>query len=128
MKWRRRRPSEPADEAHSREAEEPPSSEADPANALYVHLALDGGILAIRGDTGEQLWVDREGLHRELARTRERGGTLLYSREGGEQEPPRHIEEAFREVLEYELPIRLLEQPHPQALVPPSERQTLLRD
>jgi hypothetical protein len=95
-------------------------------HALYVHLALDGGIFVVRG-TGEQLWTDREGLHQELERTRERGGVLLYSREAGEDEPPKHVEETFRQIIQYELPIKLLEEPHPEATVPPDRRRDILR-
>ena len=95
--------------------------------ALYVHLALDGGIFVVRGETGEQLWTDREGLHRELQRTREREGVVLYSREAGEEEPPQHVEETFRQILQYELPIKLLEEPHPEATVPADRRRDILR-
>ena len=45
----------------------------DPDKALYVHLASDGGILLIRGDTGEQLWTDRDGLRLELEKLRSDG-------------------------------------------------------
>ena len=96
--------------------------------ALYVHLALDGGILVIRGATGEQLWVDRDGLRRELALTKEQGGSLLYSREAPDREPPAHVEETFSAIVDYGLPIMLLEEPHPEALVPLSERRSITRD
>jgi hypothetical protein len=101
--------------------------EADPDRALYVHLALDGGIFVVRGETGEQLWIDREGLHRELQNTVERRGVLLYSREAGQDEPPKHVEETFRQITEYGLPIQLLDEPHPEATVPPERRRNLLR-
>ena len=58
-----------------RKRDEPENDSSD--DALYVHLALDGAIFVIRGDTGEQLWVDREGLSRELDRVRDRKGPLL---------------------------------------------------
>jgi hypothetical protein len=99
----------------------------DADRALYVHLALDGGIFIVRGETGEQLWTDREGLHRELKNAVERGGVLLYSREAGQDEPPKHIEETFRQIIEYRLPIQLLEEPHPEATVPPERRRNVLR-
>jgi hypothetical protein len=104
-----------------------PEVDADPDRALYVHLALDGSIFIVRGETGEQLWTDREGLHRELKDTLERGGVLLYSREAGVDEPPKHVEETFRQIIEYGLPIKLLEEPHPEATVPPERRRNLLR-
>ena len=33
---------------------------------IYVHLAWDGGIFVIRGESGEQLWVDSAGDYYEL--------------------------------------------------------------
>jgi hypothetical protein len=97
-------------------------------DTVYVHLASDGGIFVIRGATGEQLWVDRDGLLRELAAISERKGLLLYSREAGDQEPPPHIEETFKLILETEpAAIQLLEEPHPEALVPPADRRTLTK-
>jgi hypothetical protein len=102
--------------------------EDDPSRALYVYLAFDGGIFVVRGETGEQLWTDRDGLRKELERTRERGGRLLYGREAGDQEPPPHVEETFNLILEYGLPIQLLEEPHPEATVPPEQRRNILRD
>jgi hypothetical protein len=97
------------------------SSAADPRRALYVYLAFDGGIFVLRGETGEQLWTDREGLRKELERT-------IYGREAGETVPPSHVEETFSMILEYELPIQLLEEPHPEAIVPPERRRDILRD
>ncbi len=109
-----------------RKPDEPASESSD--DALYVHLALDGAIFVIRGDTGEQLWVDREGLSRELERVRDRRGLLLYSREAGDTEPPAHVEETFRLLLASEpTAIQLLEEPHPEALVPPGRRRTLTK-
>jgi hypothetical protein len=95
---------------------------------LYVHLAWDGGIFVIRGDTGEQLWTDREGLDQELRAARERDDVLLYSRERGEEDPPAQVTETFRRIAEFELPIKLLEEPHPEALVPPNQRRTIAPD
>jgi hypothetical protein len=103
-------------------------SEDDPARALYVYLAFDGGIFVVRGETGEQLWTDREGLRQELERTRELGGRIMYGREAGDQEPPAHVEETFRLILEYGLPIQLIEDRHPEAIVPPERRRNILRD
>jgi hypothetical protein len=100
----------------------------DPRRALYVYLANDGAIFVVRGKTGEQLWTDRQGLGRELERTQEEGGRLIYGREAGSEEPPPHIEETFRQILEYGLPIQLLEEPHPEAIVPPERRRNILRD
>jgi hypothetical protein len=95
---------------------------------LYVHLAWDGGIFVIRGETGEQLWVDREGLDRELRAAKESGDVLLYSRERGEEDPPPGLTETFQRIVDFELPIRLLEEPHPEALVAPDRRRGITRD
>lgn len=111
----RKRPQEPVNE--------------DSDDALYVHLAADGAIFVIRGATGEQLWVDRDGLLRELATINDRKGLLLYSREAGDEEPPAHIEETFKLILESEpAAIQLLEEPHPEALAAPADRRTLTKD
>jgi len=100
----------------------------DPDKALYVHLASDGGILVIRGASGEQLWTDREGLRAELEQLKERRGLLLYSREAGDTEPPAHVEETFKMIVDLEpAAIQLVEEPHPEALVPPEQRRTLTR-
>ena len=95
---------------------------------LYVHLAWDGGIFVIRGETGEQLWTDRAGLDEELAAAKERGNVLLYSRERGDEEPPEQVTETFKRIADHELPIRLLEEPHPEALVAPERRRTITRE
>jgi hypothetical protein len=109
-----------------RRPEETPNESSD--DALYVHLAADGAIFVIRGATGEQLWVDRDGLLRELAAISERKGLLLYSREAGDKEPPPHIEQTFKLILETEpAAVQLLEEPHPEALVPPADRRTLTK-
>jgi hypothetical protein len=101
---------------------------AESSDALYVHLALDGGIFVIRGGSGEQLWLDRDGLEQELHAAGERGGTLLYSREHGELDPPAEVEATFVRILDYGLPIRLLEEPHPEALLPPDRRRSITKD
>ena len=36
--------------------------------------------------------------------------------------------ETFREILEFRLPIQLIEEPHPEAVVPPERRRNILRD
>ena len=95
--------------------------------ALYVHLAADGAILVVRGESGEQLWTDRGGLRSELERTKQRGGTLLYSREDFGEEPPAHVEETFREIVDFGLPVMLIEQLHPEALVSREQRRTVTK-
>jgi hypothetical protein len=95
---------------------------------LYVHLAWDGGIFVIRGETGEQLWVDGDGLEEELRAAKERGDVLLYSRERGAEEPPAHVAETFDRIVDHQLPIKLIEEPHPEALVAPEDRRTITRE
>jgi hypothetical protein len=89
--------------------------------ALYVHLASDGGIFVVRGDTGEQFWTDGEGLRDELIRTQRRRGTLVYSRENPGEDPAPHVLSMFESMMDFGLPVQLAE-PHPAALVPPEER------
>jgi hypothetical protein len=73
--------------------------------------------------------VDREGLRRELEALKLRNGLLLYSREAGEADPPRHIEETFQMIMNLEPPaLQLVEDPHPEALVAPNERRTLTKN
>jgi hypothetical protein len=98
-------------------------------DTVYVHLALDGGIFVIRGETGEQLWTDREGLRAEIEHVRDRpSALLLYSREGPNTDPPPHVVETFEELIGFtqeKMPVQLLEEPHPEALVPPDQRRTI---
>jgi hypothetical protein len=53
--------------------------EQDVSNVLYVHLAGDGGIFAVRGDTGAQAWIPRWLLEEELERIKASAGTILLS-------------------------------------------------
>lgn len=48
-------------------------------NVLDVHLAGDGGIFAVRGDTGAQAWIPRWLLEEELERIKASAGTILLS-------------------------------------------------
>jgi hypothetical protein len=100
---------------------------SDPTKALYVHLADDGAIFVLWGATGEQAWIGAPELHEELAKLRESGGRLIYTRDAGDRDPPEHVTKTFDAILEYKLPIQLLEEPHPQALVPPDQRRTIRR-
>jgi hypothetical protein len=90
--------------------------------SLYVHLADDGGIFVMRGFDGAGRWVTPAQLHSELAHTRDRRGTLVYSRENPDEEPGEQVFALFQEMVEYELPLRVADEPHPRALVPPGER------
>jgi hypothetical protein len=53
--------------------------EQDVSNVLYVHLAGDGGIFAVRGDTGAQAWIPWWLLEEELERIKASAGTILLS-------------------------------------------------
>lgn len=101
-------------------------------DTVYVHLALDGGIFVIRGETGEQLWTDVEGLRTEIEHVRGRPwALLLYSREGANTEPPPHVLATFEQLIGFtndKMPVQLLDEPHPEAMRPPDQRQTLLRE
>jgi hypothetical protein len=88
-------------------------------NALYVHLADDGGIFAVWGDTGRQAWITEGMLDLELERLKERGGELLYSRGAPDRDPPDIVERTFRRIVVAQPPsIRLLAEPHPDAGFP----------
>jgi hypothetical protein len=101
-------------------------------HTVYVHLALDGGIFVIRGETGEQLWTDHDGLRAEVESVRELpGALLLYSREGANTEPPAHVVKTFEQLIGFtqdNMPVQLLDEPHPEALKPLHERRTILND
>ena len=106
MRWRRRK-----------------DPDRDSDEALYIHLAGNGDVLLIRGDTGEERWTDRKGLQAELDRISDRPhASLLYSREDPQVDPSDEVRETFEMVVDYELPIQLLEDPHPTAGVPPERR------
>jgi hypothetical protein len=88
-------------------------------DALYVHLADDGGIFAVWGDTGREAWITEATLERELERLKARGGDLLYSRDAPDQEPPPIVERTFRRIADAGPPsIRLLAEAHPSAGFP----------
>ena len=94
--------------------------------ALYIHLADDGAVFLVRWN-GEQLWTDRSGLRAELETVRHTDTTILYTREDPGADPPSSVVEAFRLIRDTSLPIKILDRPHPHALVPASERRTVLR-
>ena len=111
-----------------RRGEETESDPRESDNSIYIHLASDGGVLVIRGDSGEEIWTDRDGLRGELDRIKDKpGASLLYSREAGQEEPPDHVMGTFELIADYELPIQLLEEPHPKANTPLGERRSLRR-
>lgn len=85
----------------------------DPSKSLYVHLLRDGGIFLIRGDTGQDAWVTQGRLIDEVQRVKNLGGAVVYSREEPDADPPVIVTDTFRRIAEAEVPIQLLEQPHP---------------
>ena len=85
----------------------------DSTKSLYVHLARDGGIYLIRGDTGKDAWVTRDHLVEELDRVKALGGLLLYSRDDPDRDPPKIVFDTFQSIVDAALPMQLLEEPHP---------------
>jgi hypothetical protein len=83
---------------------------------LYIHLNFNGGILTIDGDTGESAWVTERKLKEMLDDLKGRGGNVLYSRESPTEDPPRLVVHTFDVIISYELPLKLIEEPHPDAL------------
>lgn len=98
----------------------------DAARALYVHLAHDGGIFIVNGATGASGWVTRAQLAEALQQVRAEHGSLLYSRDASDQEPPPYVSALFQWILSYELPIRLLREAHPTPRAHAQEDYTAL--
>ncbi len=85
-------------------------------SVLYIHLASDGRIFVVKGDTGEELWINYDQLKVELDKVKAMKGELLYSRESPDEgQPPQVVEEAFNLIASYDLPIKFVE-PHKRAL------------
>src|SRR5262249_55825182 len=103
----------------------------DPKDAVYVHLCRDGAIFVVRGATGEQLWGDGDGMRREIEDVLDRPNpVLIYSRDDPDEDPSPELEATFRLMLDAtqkKLPIQLLPEAHPQALLPPAERRSILK-
>lgn len=88
-----------------------PEDEEDVANVLYVHLARDGGIFAIRGDTGAQAWIPRRLLEEELERITAADGMILLS---WDDDIP-IVRETFELIQAAGLPMKESTEPHPDA-------------
>lgn len=82
-------------------------------NVLYVHLANDGGIFTIWGDTGEEAWITRQRLRQELEKIKNANGMVLYSRDDPKNDPSEIAFESFKLIPELELPVKLTDEPHP---------------
>jgi len=91
----------------------PPENEQDVSNVLYVHLAGDGGIFAVRGDTGAQAWIPRWLLEEELERIKAADGMILLSRD--DDEPPGIVRETFELIKAVDVPMKETTEPHPDA-------------
>jgi ankyrin repeat protein len=90
----------------------------DADTAVYVHLALDGGIFHVDGATGLSGWLTERQLIEKLDAVSRTGGTLLYSREAPEADPPDIVMRTFERITDAGLPIRLVTEAHPQATIP----------
>jgi hypothetical protein len=88
---------------------------------LYIHLSRDGRILILPGNTLVTEWVDIKRLELELQRVKREGGMVLYSRDNPEEEPSQTVTDTFEKVVSYKLPVKLMIEPHPDALngIPP---------
>jgi len=90
------------------------TSKAD--NVTYIHLAWSGRAFIVRGDTGQEYWVTREGFPAELQRIKAANGAVLYSREKPDQDPPTVVVENFKLIVDLGLPITLSPNIHPHAV------------
>jgi ankyrin repeat protein len=82
--------------------------------ALYVHVANDGGLLAVDGQDGKSAWVTLADLRRRLAHLHEQQGALLLS---SDLEPPSPAAAtAFEAIAETGLPLESATAVHPDAV------------
>jgi hypothetical protein len=87
-------------------------------DVLYVHLADDGGIFAVRGDTGAEAWISQGLLREELGRIKAANGTILYSRDAPDRDPPPIVEDTFRLIADSGVQIKVTAEPHPNTDLP----------
>ena len=83
---------------------------------LYVHLANDGRIYLLPGWNPLGQWVDRAALDSALAKCKEIGGLILYSRQNAAADPSPTAFATFEHMVEFKLPFRLLTEPHPEVV------------
>jgi hypothetical protein len=88
-------------------------------------LTRDGAIFVVRGN-GTQAWITRAQLDEELQALKTAGGTLLYSRDDPAGDPSPVAFETFKGMVEYQLPLKLLDEPHPDVANPLPDRATTL--
>jgi ankyrin repeat protein len=97
----------------------------EPENVLYVHLTRDGAIFVVGGN-GTQAWITQRQLHEELRALKSVSGTLLYSRDDPAGELSPIAFETFKGISEHQLPVKLVDQPHPDVANPLPDRGTYL--
>lgn len=79
---------------------------------LYVHVADDGGLLAIDGTSGRSAWVTEAEMRRRLDLLVGDGGSVLLSRESGSP----LTKPAMDLIRATGLPVVLSREPHPDAV------------
>jgi hypothetical protein len=91
----------------------------DVDNVLYVHLASDGGIFVVWGETGREDWIAQAQLQEELDKIGSaEDGLVLYSRDAPLEDPPEIVEGTFQEIVDRKLRVQLVEEAHPHAALP----------
>jgi hypothetical protein len=88
------------------------ADEGGTEDVLYVHLAPDGGIFVVWGDTGREAWITQAALREELERIKASDGLVLYSRETPDGDPQEMVDETFHIIADQDLPMKLVDEPH----------------
>ncbi len=81
------------------------------APVLYIHVADDGGLLVIDGETGRSAWVTVVELMRRLEDLSAAGGSVLLSREHGSR-----LASTVIELIKERVPIVSASEVHPDAV------------
>lgn len=89
---------------------------------LYVHLTENGQVLILPGWYTEPEWVTPARLREELRHCQRVGGSVLYSREDPTSVPSVEVEQIFKQIASYGLPIHVAQEAHPAAHTPPRSR------
>jgi Ankyrin repeats (3 copies) len=88
----------------------------DIADVLYVHLARDGGIYLVDGQ-GAAGWAPLAALQAHVARLRDAGGSVLYSREAPDSEATGQQHEAFAVIAAADVPVVIAPEAHPDTVL-----------